>query len=126
MSNTSSLDDRIRKYTLGVNPTRVMEDLTAQKPTMVSKATERATELSTIEDRVKATLAGENVITSDYPKYHAFARQIYKLQRRFGGGTGLMDEVALLLAKWKARGCIEAVLIKVRNEVFAIAAPSVP
>jgi hypothetical protein len=126
MANTSSLDDRIRRYTDRLIPERVKEDLTAQKSFMVNKLAERTTELITIEDRVKAVLATKDATTSDYPKYHTFARQVYKLQRRFGGGIGLNDEVALLVAKWKARGCTEAVLIAVRDAVFSIPAPAAP
>ena len=126
MANTSSLDDRVRKYTEGVIPARIAEDFTTKKPVMVSKVTERMTELTTIEDRVKGVLSSEAALTCDYVKYHNFAREIYKLQRRFGGGVGMVDEVALVLAKWQARGCTNAILTKIRNNIFAVSAPTPP
>ena len=126
MSNTSSLDDRIRRYTDRLIPERVKEDLTIQKPFMVNKLAERMAELTTIEDRVKAILANKTAPTSDYPKYHSFAREVYKLQRRFGGGTGLNDEVALSMAKWRSRGCLEPALIAVRDSLFSIPEPTNP
>ena len=122
----TSVEDRIRRYTERLIPDRVKEDFATQKPVMVAKVTEIFNLLVTIEDRVKGILSGEAVITVDYPKYHAFSKEIFKLQRRFGGGSGLNEEVALLVAKWKARGCLEPVLNKIRDEVFSIPAPGAP
>ncbi|MEO0107640.1 MAG: hypothetical protein ABIK62_00475 [candidate division WOR-3 bacterium] len=121
-----SVEDRIRNYTDGVIPERVKEDFTTKKPIMVAKITDLFNQLTTIEDRVKGVLSGESVATCDYVKYHCFAREVWKKQRRFGGGTGLIDEVALLVAKWRARGCTDSVLTKIRNEVFALQPPSAP
>lgn len=121
-----TLDDRIAKYAYAVNPVRVGEDFAAKKTQMVNNMTMALAELSVLEERVKGILSGEAVLTVDYTKYHSFAREVWKKQKRFGGGSGLVDETAVLLAKWKARGCTEAVLDKLRNEIFAIPAPAGP
>lgn len=119
-------NERINNYIYGVNLDRIKEDFTAKKPTMVATVTVIFNELATIEDRVKGVLSGEAVNSIFYPWYHAFSREVWKAQRRFGGGTALVNEVALLVYKWKTRGLTEAVLDKVRNEVFAIPAPGAP
>jgi hypothetical protein len=51
------------------------------------------------------------------------SREVFRVQKNLGGGYALMHEVALLVAKYVARKCLESVLVKIRNVVFAIAAP---
>ena len=121
-----SVDERIARYEYGVNADRIKEDIVAHKPAMVDKAKTTFSNLAVLEDRVKGVLGGESVLTADYLKYHNFSRQVWKLVQRFGGGSAVIDETATLLAKWKARGCTEAVLIKIRDDVFAIPGPTGP
>jgi hypothetical protein len=119
-------NERIQNYSDKLIPVRVQEDLTTKKPSMVALVTVIFNEQSTIEDRVKGVLSGEAVNSISYPWYHAFSREVWKAQRRFGGGTALVNEVALLVYKWKTRGMTEAILDKIRDEVFAIPAPPAP
>jgi hypothetical protein len=114
------------KYAAKLIPQNVMEDLTTQKGSMRRGFFAAARELVVVECRTRAVLSGEAVVTIDYPLYHAYAREIWKLKTRFGGGSALTEEVALLLAKWKANGLGEQVLNKVRDEVFGIPAPGAP
>jgi hypothetical protein len=115
---------RIEKYTYGINPKRIEEDLTYKKPDMITQETAYFARFEEIEAHVRGILSGEKVYPSDYPKYQAFAKELFHLQRKFGGGEGVIAEAGLLVVKWKARSCVEAVLDKVRNEVFGIPPPA--
>jgi hypothetical protein len=120
-------NQRLANYIHGVNPERIKEDFVAKKPDMVSRMTQRINDLYQIEQVVKGVLASEDAVTViQVAYYHDFAREIYAKQRTHIGGAQLNNDVALLLAKWKGRGLTEAVLIRVRNEVFSIPAPGAP
>ena len=121
-----SANSRINNYTTKLIPARVAEDFTSKMPTMVSGETTQINQLTDIEDRVRGILATEPVISMDYPKYYAFTKEVYGLQRRLEGGNALITEVALCQAKWTARGCTGTVLDTIRNSVFAIPAPVPP
>jgi len=118
---------RLANYIYGENPDRIKEDLVAKKPDMVAAMKQRINDLYQYEQLVKGVLASEDAVTViQVPFYHDFAREIYGKQRVHPGGAQLNNDVALLLAKWKGRGLTEAVLIRVRNEVFSIPAPGAP
>ena len=117
---------RIEKFIGKWTGNRCKEVVDLLKPSVDAEMALIQAQLIDLEARARAVLAGEAVVTSDYPKYHTFVRQIFSLQRHFGGGSGLIEEVALLVAKFKARGCLEPVLNKLRDEIFAIPAPGAP
>ena len=118
---------RIANYIYGMNIERIKEDLTAKRPDMIAAMTERINDLYQYEQLVKGVLASEDAVTViQVPFYHDFAREIYSKQQTHPGGAQLNNDVALLLAKWKGRGLTEAVLIRIRNEVFSIPAPGAP
>jgi len=121
-----SSGDRLANYNSKLIPARVAEDLTAKKASMVAVEAVIFNQMTDIEDRTRGVLSSETTLSVDYPKYYCFAKQVWKLQRKLGGGTALMDEVALVLAKWQARGCTNAILTKIRNDIFAISAPTPP
>ena len=122
MDATRSLES----YTLKVNPTRIKEDFTAKKARMLTYLEAAFNALAAMQNQVLAVLAGYDLSTSDYSKYRAFAGSVYKLQQKFGGGLGMINEVALQVAKWKARGCTEGILTQIRDDVFNIPAPPAP
>jgi hypothetical protein len=115
---------RIDNYTYRLNPTRIMEDITAKKPDMVAQETTIFSELQAIEEHVRGVLSGETAASIQYPFYQAFAKEVWKVHRHYGGGNVVIDEVALLVSKWKTRGLTESVLNKIRDEVFGIPAPT--
>ena len=118
-----SVEERMEKYIQKLTPDRIKQLFEVRRESMIAAQRVRMAELAQVEDRVKGVLAGEAVKTVTYIWYHDFARETYSLSKRFGGGKGLEDEVDILIAKWKARGAIESVLKKVRDEVFSIAPP---
>ena len=120
-------NQRLANYIYGMNIVRITEDLTAKRTDMITAMKQRINDLYQIEQVVKGVLASEDAVTVIQVAYfHAFAREIYAKQRTHIGGAQLNNDVALLLAKWKGRGLNEAVLIRVRNEVFSIPAPAAP
>ena len=113
----------LESWSLKLVPVRIKEDFTAKKARMLSSLQAAFTALAIMQDQVLAVLAGYDLSTTDYVKYRAFANSVWKKQQRFGGGLGLVNEVSFLVAKWTARGCTEAVLNQIRDDVFNISAP---
>jgi hypothetical protein len=125
MSTTVSPTDRIERYSNKMIPERIKEDFTTAKPGMVSKETAIFASQAAIEEQVKALLGDTATASILYPWYYAYAKQIDRLHRHLSG-TALVNEVALAVAKWKARGLVEANLIEIRDVVFGIPAPAAP
>lgn len=123
---SSTLEQRIARYTQKVNPARFKELTDSQLDDITYREVDWLQRQSHLRDQVLGVLRGESVISTDYPKYYCYTYAVDAAQRRFGGGSVLVDEVAILGARWKARGCTEAILDKIRNEVFAIPAPAGP
>jgi hypothetical protein len=118
---------RLANYTAAIDPEHLKIVLTNKRQSMIAQESEIFAEQERIEDLVIGVLASEGaVVTIEYPNYHAFAREVAAKQAHFPGGAGLNSEVAVCLAKWKTRGLVEAVLIRIRNEVFSIPAPAAP
>lgn len=114
----------LQRYDHRLDPERITEDLTANKPTMVALMTVVTNEMVTIEDRIKGVLSGEAVAVTDHYKYLAFGRVLYRMQRRYGGGTGLSNIVEFTKNTYvNDHGCTESVLERIRDEVFAIPEP---
>lgn len=112
-----------RRYIVKYTGKYVSDIVAAHKSEMVARYT-AATELFwAVENQVRGLLAGEAVLVFGYPAYHCFAREVLKKQLRFGGGFGLVAEVALLVTKWARRGCDPVILAKIQDELFAIPAP---
>jgi len=116
---------RIDNYNVGVIPERVKEDFTTKKPDMLTQETSIFHQLEDVEAHVRGILGGEtNVSVIQYPFYQAFAKEAWKVHVHYGGGNVVINEVALLVAKWKDRGLTEATLNKIRDEVFGLPAPT--
>ena len=114
---------RVAMYKAKLQPERVKQDLEARRQEMIDAQELAISDLATMEDRVRGVLADQPVLVMDYLKYHNFSREVFRVQKNLGGGYALRLEVALLVAKYVARKCQESVLVKIRNDVFAIAAP---
>jgi hypothetical protein len=57
------------------------------------------------------------------PSYINFGREVLKLAGKFSGGQ-LLNAVDVVLTKWVGRGLDRDTLEKIRNTVFALAAPA--
>ena len=76
-----------------------------------------------LENEVKLILAEAGTQTILNPSYINFGREVLKLAQKFSGGQ-LINAVNIVLNKWVARGLDQDTLEKIRNTVFALAAPT--
>ena len=76
-----------------------------------------------LENEVKLILAEAGTQTILNPSYINFGREVLKLANKFQGGQ-LINAVNIVLNKWVARGLDQDTLEKIRNTVFALAAPT--
>jgi len=93
------------------------------KPKMREQIAEIFPKLEEIENAVKLVLAEAGTQTILNPSYINFGREVWKCTNKFSGGQ-LINAVNILLNKWVARGLDQDTLEKIRNTVFALAAPT--
>lgn len=117
---------RLANYIDGVNPERIKTQLVALKPAMLVAQQAAQNALLDIYTRAQGVLASEETVTVlKVAGYMFYCYEIFKLSNHHFGAQ-LINQVALILAKWHGRGYAEAVLIRLRNEVFSIPAPGAP
>ena len=75
---------------------------------------------------VRQVLCSRGVSTIMFASYHAFARELAKFQRQGVTGESMSYELAMLVAKWVARGLEQAALVDIAMTVFAISMPKPP
>jgi hypothetical protein len=117
--------ERAEKWNRRYDPTHIKAITEAEKPTYDAHAVARFDELTEMEGAVKQTLNASGVSVSDVAQYLAYSRQVWKARQHYAGET-LAKEVAVLIAKWAARGLTQAVLQAIRSEVFNVSAPIAP
>jgi hypothetical protein len=117
--------DRIAKWNANLDGDSLSVKVGRYKEHMLSLVTQRFGELVNMEDSVKAILDEEGVSTTQYPFYLGFGRQVYRLKRKFGGGS-LINATNIWLQRWVADGYTQAILERIRDTVFALGAPPGP
>jgi hypothetical protein len=117
---------RIAKWNTKYNTERIKATLDEMRPAMLQKVTAVFPMITAMELQVKQVCDGAGVPTRDYPSYLAFGRSLWALGRKEISGESAAKEAAVQVAKWKARGLVEAVLQGIRTDVFNIAAPIGP
>jgi hypothetical protein len=113
----------VEGYGLKTQALRVMQDLTAKLPAMTADIGAKFTELAEVKAGVQAIVSALDIPTMQYSAYQAFAYEVWRKVKQFSGGVGMVNEVALLIAKWKARGLTEGALNSIRD-YFTIAEPT--
>jgi uncharacterized membrane protein len=101
---------------------RVKEDLVAKAPSMTSRAAMAFSTAADLRAAVLAILAGSTSlvgVTADYAAYYAFANHVQRLQTKFGGGTGFLDEVYQSFVTYVQRGLVYGALRSILG-LFAI------
>jgi len=117
---------RIAKWNAKFNTERIKGVLDDLRPSMAASVQAVFPLLVSMETQVKQVLDGQGVATIDYPFYLSFGREVWRLLRQEVSGESLKQEVAVLVAKWAARGLELPVLQAVRDDVFNVGAPSAP
>lgn len=79
--------------------------------------------LEELENEIKLVLAEAGTQTILNPAYLNFGRQTYRACKRFSGGQ-LINTVNIYLNRWVAEGLDQDTLEKIRDIVFALAAPA--
>jgi hypothetical protein len=114
---------RLKNYQNKLTPEGVKQALDIKIDDMRQRQRATVEELVEIEEHVQSVLAGEDVTVIQYPFYHDFARQLYRLKKKYLGGKGLLKEVELLIYIWTERELDDKVLRKIKDEVFALKEP---
>ena len=113
-----------QNFALKLVPANVGAFITANKAAMVAAYDNFSVSAAAMISAIKGVLAQHDVAVTKVGSYIAFGSEVAKLVRKYNGGKIVNSETALLVAKWQARGCANAVLVDIRNNVFTIPAPS--
>ena len=117
---------RIANWNAKFNTERIKGILDDLRPAMLASVTAVFPMITAMELQVKQTCDASGVPTIQYPFYLNFGREIWALTRKEVSGESLAQEVAVLSAKWTARGLTQAVLQAIRTDVFNVGAPIAP
>ena len=80
-------------------------------------------QLELVENEVKLILAEAGTSTIQNPFYINFGREVWRASNKFSGAQ-LLNAVDVLVNKWVGRGLDRDTLEKIRNTIFALAAPA--
>jgi len=116
---------RIQKYEAKLDPEIIKKRFEVQKQAMVEQEAGIFAELVSIEEAAKTILDAEGVPISIYPMYLCYVREIWRLQKNYGGDV-LYDEVRVAEAKWVSRALSATVLERLRVDIFGITLPPAP
>jgi len=114
---------RIQKFKAKYNPDSIKVAIERQLDAIIEQQTYTQTELEKVENLTKTILGQENVPTPLIPAYLAYARQIWKIRNKFSAEI-LKTEADIMLYKWTRRSLKESVLIRIRDEIFTLEAPT--
>jgi hypothetical protein len=117
---------RVENWNEKYNLERVTAILTEKRPKMLEHMSAVQPMLAAMELQVKQVCGGAGATVIQIPFYLCFGREMWALTRNELSGEAMAKEAAVLIAKWKARGLIEAVLQGIRTDVFNVAAPIGP
>ena len=117
---------RIENWNAKFNVERVSAILTEKRPKMLERMTAVMPIIAAMELQVKQVCDGAGATVIQIPFYLCFGREMWALTRKEISGEAMAKEAATLIAKWKTRGLIEAVLQGIRTDVFNVSAPIGP
>lgn len=114
---------RIAKWTAKMAGEALSVVTGKQLASMTDQITSEFPNLEKLENEVKLILDDAAVSTIQNPSYLNFGRQVYRAVKKFGGGQ-LIATVDIILNRWVGEGLDRDILERVRNTVFALAAPA--
>ena len=117
---------RIENWNAKYNVERVSAILTEKRPKMLERMTAVQPMIAAMELQVKQVCDGAGATVIQIPFYLCFGREMWALTRKDISGEAMAKEAATLIAKWKSRGLVEAVLQGIRTDVFNVSAPIGP
>ena len=110
------------KLRLGANG-RLTEDEIQQR---VYRYTIAAVDEDCVLQQVRQVLCSHGVATVHFPYYHAFSRELGKLNRTELSAESRRREFVVLVAKWVMRGLVQAVLFDIGSSIFDLVSPTPP
>jgi hypothetical protein len=117
---------RIAKWDAKFDTARIKSTLDAMRPSMLQSVTSVTPMITAMELQVKQVCDGAGATVIQIPFYLCFGREMWALSRKELSGEAMAKEAATLIAKWKSRGLVEAVLQGIRTDVFNVSAPIGP
>jgi hypothetical protein len=114
---------RIAKWDAKFDTTRIKATLDQMRPTMLANVASVTPMITAMEISVKQVCDGAGATVIQIPFYLCFGREMWALLRKELSGEAMAKEAATLIAKWKSRGLVEAVLQGIRTDVFNVSAP---
>lgn len=111
------------KFEAKYDPEAIKNAIEKQRDSIIAQLTVKQAELEKIENMTRIILGEENIPTPFFPPYLNFSRQIWKIRTRFSGET-LKTEAGIVMDKWVSRQLEKDVLIRIRNEIFTLEAPT--
>ncbi len=113
---------RIEKWDVKLAGDVLSERVANLKPMMKSQVEAEFPALVEVENEVKTILGEVGISSSLNPPYLNFAREAYRLCKRFNGNQ-LLKEVNAAMTKWISRGFEQDILERIRNTVFTLTSP---
>jgi len=114
---------RQRKFEAKVDADVLRTQTLALKPLMVKGQAEYFPNIAMVESKVKTLVEAEGVSTLEVRDYINFAREMYKLSKKFSSVT-LQAEAQNRVDKWVSRGLVGSLLVKIAN-LFGVS-PTAP
>jgi len=114
---------RLQKFEAKYDPESIKKTIEKQRDAIIEQQWFKQAELEKIENLTKVILGEANVPTPLIPAYLNFARQVWKIRNKFSAEI-LKTETDIMLYKWTRRQLQESVLIRIRNEIFTLEAPT--
>ena len=114
---------RIQKFKAKYDPEAIKNAIEKQLDAIIEQQTYTQSELEKIENLTKIILGEENIPTPLIPAYLNYARQIWKIRNKFSAEI-LKTEADIMLYKWTRRSLQESVLIRIRDQIFTLQAPT--
>lgn len=113
----------MQKFQAKYDPEAIKNAIEKQMGAILEQQTAAQTQLEKVENMTKIILGQENIPTPMIPAYLNFARQIWKIRNKFSSEI-LKTEADIALYKWTRRSLREEVLIRIRDEIFTLQAPT--
>jgi hypothetical protein len=126
MAKNASGPDRLGKYSdrlFYTGSLAIPKVVLDQKIRMLDLETTHFNNMVQFETATKTVLDEEGIDTMQYVGYLNFSRRCYALTQKFSGPT-LINAVNIALTVFVARGFVQAILERIRDEVWTLPAPT--
>ncbi len=114
---------RLRKYESKLDPEIIKRRFEAEREAMIEQMANIFSDICELEEKAKAIIDEEGPSVIAYPFYLTYARELWRLTRKYGGRE-LTREIQILEQKWQARDLNPSLMERLRTTLFGITLPS--